>query len=430
MQEKAKQFVPGKTQLLSKRPEMFAPGIWPGYYSKAKGQDVWDLDGNRYLDFSIAGIGANVLGYADDEVDEMVIQRIRAGSSSSLNCPEEIQLAEILCNLHPWSEMVRYTRSGGEAISVAIRIARASTNRDKIIFCGYHGWHDWYLSSNISNGSNLDSHLLPGLSPLGVPKNLEGTALPFHYNNLNEITAILNSNKGEIAAIIMEPIGSYPPDKGFLEEIRLLASMHNVVLIFDEISSGFRINNGGAHLSLGVDPDIAVFSKAISNGYPMGVVLGKARFMNSAQETFISSTTWSEGIGPTAAIATMKKFQIAAVHEHLIEIGNVVSNGWREAAAESQLQIKVTGLPSLLKFQFEHPDDLVMKTYYTQEMIKVGFLASGRFYSMFAHEVDSAKNYVCETKRIFKEIANLIEEGSLRKSLSGGIAHAGFQRLN
>lgn len=430
MQEKAKRLIPGKTQLLSKRPEMFAPGVWPGYYSKAKGQNIWDLDGNEYLDFSIAGIGANVLGYADDEVDEMVIQRIKSGSSSSLNCPEEIELAETLCNLHPWAEMVRYTRSGGEAISVAIRIARASTNRDKVIFCGYHGWHDWYLSSNIRNGDNLSSHLLPGLSPLGVPKNLEGTSIPFHYNNLNELLQILNENKGEIAAIIMEPIGSYPPDEGFLEEIRFLASKHGVVLIFDEISSGFRINNGGAHLVLGVEPDIAVFSKAISNGYPMGVVLGKANFMNSAQDTFISSTTWSEGIGPTAAIATMKKFEVAVVHEHLTLIGNLVSNGWHEAATESRLGIKVSGLPSLLKFQFEHPEDLVMKTYFTQEMMKVGFLASGRFYSMYAHEVSSAEKYVRETKRIFKEISNLLGDSSLEKSLSGEIAHAGFQRLN
>ena len=430
MQARAKSFIPGKTQLLSKRPEMFAPGVWPGYYKKAKGQEIWDLDGNHYFDFSIAGIGANILGYADDYVDEKVISRIRNGSSSSLNCPEEIELAELICRLHPWGEMVRYSRSGGEAVSIAVRIARAFTKRDKVVFCGYHGWHDWYLSANINDGDNLTAHLLPGLSPVGVPKNLEGTSIPFHYNNIDELNRIMTMHPGEVAAIIMEPIGSYSPDVGFLESVRELATRDGAVLIFDEISSGFRVNNGGAHLELGIDPDIAVFSKAISNGYPMGVVLGKAQIMEMAQDSFISSTSWTEGIGPVAAIATMNKFADTRAHEHLIKIGNKVSDGWKKAAIEANLEVKISGLSSLLKFSFNHPEDLAMKTYFTQEMLDVGYLASGRFYAMLSHTMEATELYVQEASRIFLEISDLLRTKSLSSKLKGGVAHSGFQRLN
>jgi glutamate-1-semialdehyde aminotransferase len=409
---------------------MFAPGVWPGYYEKAKGQEIWDLDGNHYFDFSIAGIGANVLGYSDDFVDQSVINRIQKGSSSSLNCPEEIELAELFQELHPWMEMFRYSRSGGEAVSIAVRIARANKKRDKIAFCGYHGWHDWYLSANIKDGSNLNSHLLPGLSPLGVPAALGGSAIPFHYNNLEELEQILRNHSGELAAIIMEPVGSYKPDDGFLSRVRELADFHDVLLIFDEISSGFRVNAGGIHSTYNVSPDIAIFSKAISNGYPMGVVAGKARVMESAQDTFISSTSWTEGIGPTAAIATITKFRDENVHDHLVKIGIMINEGWKASAEKAELEIKITGLPSLSKFSFEHPKDLLMKTYFTQEMLAVGFLASGRFYSMFSHTVEQAERYIWQTSRIFNEMSGLLSENKLESRLRGDIAHNGFKRLN
>jgi glutamate-1-semialdehyde 2,1-aminomutase len=430
MQARAKGLIPGKTQLLSKRPEMFAPGVWPGYYMRAKGQEIWDLDDNHYFDFSIAGIGANILGYADDDVDNRVIERIKRGSSSSLNCPEEIELAELMCHLHPWSEMVRYSRSGGEAVSIAVRIARAFTKRDKVVFCGYHGWHDWYLSANISDGDNLTTHLLPGLSPVGVPKNLEGSSIPFHYNDIDELNKIMSAHAGEVAAIIMEPIGSYSPNVGFLESVREIATKNGSVLIFDEISSGFRVNNGGAHLQLGVDPDIAVFSKAISNGYPMSVVLGKSKIMETAQDSFISSTSWTEGVGPVAAIATMTKFANTNAHEHLIKIGNKVSEGWKKASIDAKLEIKISGLPSLLKFSFNHTSDLEMKTYFTQEMLDAGFLASGRFYAMLSHSVEVTELYLNQVSRIFLEISDLLKSNSLSSKLKGGVAHSGFQRLN
>ena len=189
MQERAKRIIPGMTQLLSKRPDRFSQGIWPGYFSRAKGARVWDLDGNEYIDMSISGIGANILGYADPEVDDAVKTAIANGTSSSLNCPEEIVLAELLCELHPWAEMVRYARTGGEAMAIAIRIARAHTGKDKIAFCGYHGWHDWYLAANLADSEALGGHLLAGLSPAGVPRALVDSAFPFRYNHAEELEA-------------------------------------------------------------------------------------------------------------------------------------------------------------------------------------------------------------------------------------------------
>jgi glutamate-1-semialdehyde aminotransferase len=265
---------------------------------------------------------------------------------------------------------------------------------------------------------------------VGVPKNLEGTSIPFHYNDIDELNRIMTMNSGEVAAIIMEPIGSYSPDAGFLESVRELATKNGAVLIFDEISSGFRINNGGAHLELGVDPDIAIFSKAISNGYPMGVVLGKSHIMEMAQDSFISSTSWTEGIGPVAAIATMTKFADTNAHEHLIKIGNKISDGWKEAAIKANLEVKVSGLPSLLKFSFNHPEDLAMKTYFTQEMLDAGYLASGRFYAMLSHTMETTELYVQEASRIFLEISELLRTNSLSSKLKGDVAHSGFQRLN
>src|SRR5690606_13671436 len=237
---RAKKIIPGGTMLLSKRPEMFLPDQWPAYFSRSKGCTVWDLDNNSYVDMSIMGIGTNTLGYGHPEVDEAVLKIVRDGNMSTLNCPEEVYLAEKLVELHPWADMVRLARSGGEINSIAIRIARAATGRDKIAICGYHGWHDWYLSTNLKDDQNLDGHLLPGLEPLGVPKGLTGTTLPFNYNKIEELEQIVAGNPGQIAAIKMEVSRNSGPEDGFLDKVRKIASENNIVLIFDECTSGFR----------------------------------------------------------------------------------------------------------------------------------------------------------------------------------------------
>ena len=218
---KAKKIIPGGNMLISKRPEMFLPSKWPTYFDRAKGCTIWDLDGNKLIDMSAMGVGTNILGYGNKEVDKEVRNVISKGNLSTLNCPEEVYLAEKLIEIHPWAEMVKFSRTGGEANAIAVRIARAASGREKIAFCGYHGWHDWYLSANLGEGDALgDGHLLPGLNPLGVPRGLKGTAIPFGYNNTNEFLNAFNENKDEIAGIIVETVRNMYPNPQFFQTIK------------------------------------------------------------------------------------------------------------------------------------------------------------------------------------------------------------------
>ena len=429
MQEKAKKLIPGMTQLLSKRPDMFSYGVWPGYFSRAKGVDIWDLDGNHYVDMSIGGIGANVLGYADADVDNAVRAAIDAGNSSSLNCPEEIELAELLCTIHPWAKMVRYARTGGESMTIAVRIARAYKGRDKIAFCGYHGWHDWYLAANLGTENALGEHLIAGLSPAGVPRGLTGTALPFRYNHLEDLQEIVRQHKDDLAAIVMEPIRNQKPQNGFLDGVREIADKSGAVLIIDEISAGLRMNSGGAHLVLGIEPDIAVFSKALGNGYPMAAIIGKREVMETVQRTFISSTYWTERIGPTAALATLKKHQSLDVGSHLMEIGQLVQDGWINIAQKNNLKIEVGGIPPLSHFAFEYEQSLSLKALYIQIMLEKGFLASTLFYAMYAHEKYHVEQYIGAADEAMAEIRQILDKDDIEKYLQGKPACSGFKRL-
>ena len=427
--KKAKKLIPGGTQLLSKRPEMFLPDFWTAYYEKAKGCRVWDLDGNKYTDMSYMGIGASILGYADKDVDSAVKTAVDKGSMCTLNCPEEVELAELLCKLHPWAEMVRYARTGGEAMAIAVRIARAKTGKDLVLFCGYHGWHDWYLSANLADNKALDGHLLPGLKPKGVPRVLKNSAIPFSYNNIKGFLSLVDKYKNKIGTVVMEPVRNYYPEKGFLETIREMTEKLKIVLIFDEITSGWRLNLGGAHLKLGVNPDIAVFGKGISNGYPMAAIIGKSEVMEVAQETFISSTYWTERIGPVAALATIRKLKERDVPSHLINIGKKIQNGWRESAEKNRLKISVSGIYPLGHFSFNYEDPLILKTLFTQLMLERGFLATDSFYASYAHREKNVEKYLEVVDEVFEFIARAIKENKVKKYLKGPICHSGFRRL-
>ena len=427
--KKAKERIPGGTQLLSKRPEMFLPEQWPSYYSRAKGVETWGLDGKKYIDMSYCGIGACVLGFADPDVDDAVRAIIDSGSMATLNCPEEVELADLLCELHPWADMVRYTRSGGEAMAVAVRIARASTGRDKVTFCGYHGWHDWYLAANLTGRNELDGHLLPGLEPAGVPKRLLGTALPFHYNRINELEKIVSTHRGELAAVVMEPVREHEPTSGFLEGVRKLATESGAVLVFDEITAGWRLNTGGAHLLYGVAPDVAVFAKAMSNGYPMAAIAGRRAVMQAAQASFISSTYWTERIGPAAALATIRKYQSSDVSTHLIKVGGRIQSGWRAAADYAGLSITVSGIAPLGHFSFDYENAQAIRTLFTQMMLEKGFLATNAFYATYAHQDSHIESYLVAVEEIFGFLAQAIEGDEVEGLLKGPVAHLGFRRL-
>jgi len=428
---RAKNRIPGGTQLLSKRPEMFLPELWPAYCQKAIGAEVWDLDGNHYFDFTHNGVGSCLLGYADADVNNAVKAVIDTGSMATLNGPEEVELADLLCELHPWAEMVRYARTGGEAMAIAVRLARAATRRDKIAFCGYHGWSDWYLAANLAESAALDGHLLPGLEPAGVPRALQGTAIPFRYNDHSGLERILKDQAGEIAAIVMEPLRSEFPKPGFLETVRALADQHSALLILDEVTTGFRLAAGGAHLLLDVVPDFAVFAKGMSNGYPMAAIIGIAKFMRAAQETFVSSTYWTERIGPAAALATIKKHLSLDLHTLLAERGERVRQIWSRAAAEGDVAIKISGTKPLPAFTFEHPEAPALKTLFTERMLARGYLAGPSVYVTYAHTTSLLDGYAEALTAVFLEIGGLLRKNptNLTQYLAGPIAHSGFSRL-
>ncbi len=427
---KAKKLIPGGNHLLSKRSEMFLPGKWPSYYKRAKGVEIWDLDENRYIDMSIMGIGACVLGYACEAVDKAVKGAIKQGAMATLNCYEEVELAQKLVNLHPWADMVKFARTGGEANAVAIRIARAFTRRDKVAFCGYHGWSDWYLAANLADSENLDGHLLPGLAPLGVPRAFKGSSLPFNYGNIEELEKIIKENKGDIGVIIMEVARHQEADLDFLNKVRLLATQIGAVLIFDEISSGFRLTTGGMHLLYDIEPDMAVLGKALGNGYPITAVLGKKSVMEAAQDTFISSTFWTERVGPVAALETIRQFEGRNVANHLIKIGTYIGEGLGKIFSSRALNIQIVGLASVPIMDIKEDNPLVIKTIFTQEMLKRGFLASNIIYVSYAHTKEVVDKYLKEADEVFAMIALAKKKGGLENLLEGPVCHSGFKRLN
>lgn len=426
--KRAKNVIPGGNMLLSKRAEMFLPDLWPAYFSKSKGCHVWDLDGNQYIDMSVMGIGTNILGYGHPEVDEAVHATIDAGNMSTLNCPEEVYLAERLVEIHPWADMVRFARSGGEANAVAIRIARAATGKQKVAFCGYHGWHDWYLAANLGDDASLAGHLLPGLEPNGVPTNLRDTIYPFNYNRLDELQDLVSMH--DIGVIKMEVSRNQGPEQGFLEGVRELATSKGIVLIFDECTSGFRQTFGGLHKLYGVEPDMAMFGKALGNGYAITATIGRREVMEAAQTSFISSTFWTERVGPTAGLKTLEVMERLKSWDTVTAIGNQIRQQWQALAEQQSLKLNLWGLPALSGFTIDSKYSLEYKTLITQEMLKQGYLAANSIYASIAHTPEIIAGYFEALSPIFALIGECEAGRDVMSLLKGPICHAGFKRLN
>lgn len=426
--KRAKHIIPGGNMLLSKRAEMFLPEHWPAYFSKAKGCEVWDLDGNRYTDMSIMGIGTNILGYGHPEVDAAVHRAVDNGNMSTFNCPEEVYLAEKLIELHPWAEMARLARSGGEANAIAIRIARAASGRDKVAVCGYHGWHDWYLSANLGDDEKLAGHLLPGLEPKGVPQSLRGTVFPFNYNDYAQLETIVNTH--DVGVIKMEVVRNKGPEDNFLQKVRDLATSRGIVLIFDECTSGFRQTFGGLHKVYGVEPDMAMFGKAMGNGYAITATIGRREIMEAAQSTFISSTFWTERIGPTAALKTLEVMERTQSWETITRTGLAIRERWQGLANHFGLKIEHWGLPALTGYTFLAPNALAYKTLVTQEMLSRGYLAANSVYVCTEHSKSVVDGYFDALEPIFSLIAECENGRDVRQLLKGPVCHGGFKRLN
>jgi len=427
--KRAKAIILGGNSLLSKNPDLFLPNKWPTYFSKSKGCKVWDLNKKAFIDMSLMGVGTNILGYCNNEVDNAVRKAIGKGNLTTLNCPEEVFLAEKLLNIHPWAEKVKFARTGGEANAMAVRIARAASGKEKVAFCGYHGWHDWYLAANLKNNKNLNKHLIPGLDPLGVPTNLKNTSFGFEYNNINQLKKLVD--KENIGVIKMEVSRSTKPNIKFLKEVRDIANKKNIVLIFDECTSGFRQCLGGLHKLINVNPDMAIFGKALGNGYAITAVLGKRSIMDSAEKSFISSTFWSDRIGPTAALKTLEIMEREESWKKITHLGEKVFSIWRNLSKKHNLKINISGLPSLAKFSFESKNSQAYKTYITQEMLKNNFLAANGIYLSTAHNEKILKKYSNHLDEIFFKISQC-EKGNLNilNILQYPISFIPFGRLN
>ena len=423
--KRAKRVIPGGNMLLSKRPEMFLQEGWPSYYSRAKGCEIWDLDDNSYLDMSIMGIGTNTLGYAYEPVDEAVKRCVDSSNMSTFNCPEEVYLAEKLIQMHPWADSAKFARTGGEINAVAIRIARAASGRNEVAICGYHGWHDWYLSTNLSSQSNLNEHLLPGLNPIGVPDELTGLTHPLRYNSFEDLQ-ILDQNKN-IGVLMMEVMRSVEPEPGYLEAIREKCTKNNIVLIFDECTSGFRETYGGLHLKFGIMPDMATFGKALGNGFAITALIGRESVMSSANDTFVSSTFWSERIGYVAALATLDEMSRLESWKTISGIGAQMREIWEKTFHSADLKIGMSGIPALSAFTILSPDGNKIKTLITQEMLKRNILSSNIFYPSIAHTVDHLEKYENNLQEVLKTIYECEDLDDLLESKP---AQTGFKRLN
>lgn len=424
--KRAKAVIPGGNMLFSKRPELWLPDLWPAYYSRAKGCHVWDMDGRKLIDM-LCAVGQSTLGYGHPEVDDAVRRIIDDGNMSSLNGPEEVHLAEKLIELHPWAEMVRFARTGGEANAVAVRIARAASGKDKVAICGYHGWHDWYLSANIADEKSLGDNVLPGLEPNGVPKGLRGTVVPFEYNDFEALEAVIDS--GDVGVICMEVSRSFGPTNDFLHRVRQLATARGIVLMFDECTSGFRQTFGGMHKHYGVEPDIAMFGKALGNGYGITAVIGRRAIMEAAQTTFISSTFWSDRLGPAAALKTLEVMERVKSWEQITATGQGIMDRWRGLAEKHGVAVSISGLPALATLGFQGPNAGAYKTLIAQEMLAKGYLASTIVYVSTEHTPAIVDDYFAALDPVFGLIRECEGARDVMSLLQGPVCHGGFKRL-
>lgn len=425
----ANKILPGVSGLLGKRPNMYLPNQWPTYYSKAKGINIWDYRNIRYLDFTMHGVGCCALGYADEDINRTAKKILDRGSLTTLNSPEEIELAELLISIHPWAEQVKYARTGGETMTIAVRLARAATRRDKLLICGYHGWHDWYLAANLGSDKRLDGHLLPGLKPLGVPRSLKDSVIPFKFNSFEDLKNVVEKKAGECAAIIIEPARSELMSLKFAKELRRVADKNKCVLIFDEITCGWRNDTSGIHKELGVNPDLVVFGKTIANGIPMTAILGKKSIMQETLNTFVSSVNWTDRLGPACALTFIKKHKKLNLGKILISNGKKIRNIWKKCARRYNLNIEISGIYPLSTFKIINNNWPLVLSYFIQEMLKKKILASDRCYSNFCQNEKNIKIYEDSCDEIFHKLSVNLLKGDLNKKLNGPIKDMGFHRL-
>ncbi len=410
--EKAKKIIPGGNGLLSKRPERFLPNGWPTYFKKASGVYIWDLNNKKYIDMTSMGIGTSVLGYNNKFINHFVKKKIDQGINTTLNCYDEYELGKELLKIDKFADQVRFTRGGGEAMSLAVRIVRSKTRKTKIIFSGYHGWHDWYLSSNINNIKNLNNHLLKNLKPLGVPKIYENTAIPLEFNNLNQLYKL--SKIRNLAAIVIEPSRLEKLSKKFVSELNKICKEKKILLVVDEITSGWRDCKGGIYKEIGLKPDIVVYGKALGNGFAISALVGKKKIMDIAQDTFVSSTAWTERVGFAAGLGVIKFHKKKNVFEHNKRIGKHIKKNWIKLAKKHDLKILVNNLDTIINFNFlyKSKNDYLI-TLFTELMLKENFLANNNIYISYAHSKLIVSKYLKSVDKVFYLISRYLKDKSV-----------------
>lgn len=407
---RAEKIIPAGTQTFSKGVNQFVTGFAPKYLQRGKGAYVWDADGNKFLDY-VMGCHPIILGYADQDVNSAVIEQLELGSTFSLANELEVDVTELLIETIPCAEAARFGKNGADATSVAVRIARAVTGRDHIAYCGYHGWHDWYIAN-----TDLNS---------GIPKFNEQLAHSFTYNNLDSLEQIFKQNKGKVACVIMEPLTVLEPEDNFLHKVKEMAHHHGALLIFDEIITGFRFSLGGAQELTGVTPDLAAFAKAISNGVPLSAIVGKKEYMFALEKTFFSFTYGGDCIGLSAAKACIPKIRREKVPDHLNEVGSLLKDNFNKLADQYGLTefTGCVGYPCRTVVTFDGQgrfDSLEMKSYFQQELLRRGILWAGYHALSFSHQredIEMTLNAFEDVMKLFKKIVDGSQ--SLRSFIEG-----------
>jgi glutamate-1-semialdehyde 2,1-aminomutase len=414
----AEKLIPGGNGLLSKRPNRFLPLGWPIYFKRAKGINIWDLSGKKYKDFSNMGVGTAILGYSNSFVNNSVKKKINLGINTTLNCREEYELAKELLRHDKFAKQVKFARGGGEAMAMAIRIARASSSSSKkykIAFSGYHGWHDWYLAANLKNKKNLNNHLLKNLNPVGIPLNLKNSIIPFKFNDSESFLNLIKENRKDLCAIVIEGARYQYPNKNFVKIINTVIKKYNICLIVDEITSGWRESVGGIYKKFNLKPGIVIYGKALGNGYAISAILGKRKYMKNVQDTFISSTAWTERVGFQAALSTIKFFKKKKVYQHIIRNGKYVISGWKQLFSKYNLKVRINDFISMPSFEFLYNSkNEYLYTYFTELMLKKGYLSTNNISISYSHKKKDIDRYLKNADLVLRKISQELKVNKLK----------------
>jgi glutamate-1-semialdehyde aminotransferase len=418
---RARDLIPAGTQTLSKGPTQFVEGVAPKYLVRGKGSHVWDVDGNEYIDYPM-GLGPVTLGHCHPVTQEAVRKQLDEGVAFSLMHPLEIEVAELLCELIPCAERVRFGKNGSDATAAAVRCVRATTGRDMIAHCGYHGWQDWYIGS------------VGGPRARGVPEAVKALQTSFVYNDLASLERVFDEHPGQVAGVIMEVMTAQEPRDGFLQKVKDLAHRHGAVLIFDEIISGFRYRLGGLQEYYGVTPDLAAVGKGMANGLPISAIVGRADVMAAFDDIFFSFTFGGECLSLAAAKACIQFMRCEPVIEHFWRQGAKLQSAFREMVGQFGLTgyVDCAGLPPWTICVFsdhEGQEGLAMKSLFQQEMIRRGVLFSGSQFVCYEHSDRDVQHTIGAYESAFAVLRHGVLNKCVEHLLEGRKIQPVFRRV-